>query len=64
MKYNIGNTFVDPTLCRFRDTKIVYNKEKIAYHVREAGYLADQAKIKRTNLNKKRYNNVHNIVIF
>ena len=33
MKYYIGNTFVDPTYYRFRYTKIVYNKEKIAYHV-------------------------------
>ena len=49
----IGNTFVDPTHCDFRYTKIIYNKEKIAYHVWEAGYLADQANIKRTNHQKK-----------
>ena len=44
---HIGNIFVDPTHC-FTYTKIVYNKEKIAYHVWEAGYLADQENIKQT----------------
>ena len=53
MKYYIGNTFVDPTHSRFRYTKIAYNKEKIAYHVSGAGYLADQANIKRTNQKKE-----------
>ena len=49
MKYYIGNTFVDPTHCRFRYTKILYKKEKIACHVR---HLADQAKY-QTNKPKK-----------
>ena len=35
-----------------------------AYHVWEAGYLADQANIKRTNQKKKRYNNFYNEAIF
>ena len=43
-------------------------KKKIAYYVWEAGYLADQENIKRTNQKKKRkkkrYNNVYNIAIF
>ena len=32
-KYYVANTFVDPTHCCFRYTKIIYNKEKIAYHI-------------------------------
>ena len=40
-KYYLVNTFVDPTHSCFRYTKIIYNKEKIIYHKREAGYLAD-----------------------
>ena len=38
----IGNTFIDPTHFGFRYTKIIYNKEKIAYHIWETGYLADK----------------------
>ena len=37
----IGNTFVGPTHCCFRYTKIIYNKEIIACHIWEAGHLAD-----------------------
>ena len=33
MKYYLFNAFVDPTHCYFRYTKIVYNKEKIVYHI-------------------------------
>ena len=49
MKYYIGNTFVDPTACCFRYTKIIKNIEKIAYHIWEAGYLADSANIQQKN---------------
>ena len=51
-------------LCDFvvRDIKIAV---KIAYHVWEAGYLADQANIKWTyQKKKKRYNNVYNTAMF
>ena len=41
MKYYLVNTFVNPTHSCFRYTKIMYNKQKIAYHLSEAGYLAD-----------------------
>ena len=51
MKHYIGNTFVDPTHCRFRYTKILYKKEKIAYHVR---HLADQAKYQTSKPKKKK----------
>ena len=40
-KYWIDNTFVNPTHCFFRYTKIIYNKEKIARHIWEAEYVAD-----------------------
>ena len=67
MKHYIGNTFVDPTHCRFRYTKILYKKEKIAYHVR---HLADQAKYqtskpkkKKKKERKKRHKNAYNIAI-
>ena len=63
MKYYISNTFLDPTHSRSRYAKIVYNKEQIAYHVWDPGYLADQENIKRTN-QKKKYNNFYNIAIF
>ena len=53
VKYYIGNTFIDPTHCRFRYTKIVYNKEQITYHVREAVYLADQANIEQIKQKKE-----------
>ena len=39
-KYYIGDTFVDPTHCCFWYTRIIYNKEKIAY-IWEGGYLVD-----------------------
>ena len=32
-KQYLVNTFVDPTHCCFRYTKIMYNKEEIAYHI-------------------------------
>ena len=40
-KYYLVNTFVDPTHSCFRYTRIIYNKEKIVYHIREAEYLGD-----------------------
>ena len=40
-KYYLVNTFVDPTYSCFRYTKTIYNREKIVYHMWEAGYLAD-----------------------
>ena len=40
-KYYLLNTFVDSTHSCFRYTKIIYNKNKIVYHIWEAGYLAD-----------------------
>ena len=33
MKYYVVNTFVYPTHCCFRYTNIIYNKEKITYHI-------------------------------
>ena len=66
MKCYIGKTFVDPTHCRFRYMKAVYNKEKITYHVWEARYLADQANVIRTNQKNTGViaNNVYNVAIF
>ena len=58
----VRNTLVDPTHC-FRYTEIVHNKEKIAYHVWEAGYLADQANIKQANQKKREQFCVYNILI-
>ena len=40
-KYYLVKTFVDSTHSCFRYTKIIYNKNKIIYHIWEAGYLAD-----------------------
>ena len=48
-----------------REQYITKQKEKITYHLRGAGYLADQANIKQTKpKKKKRYNNVHIIAIY
>ena len=41
MNYYLVNTFVDLTHSYFRYTKTIYNKEKIVYHIWEAGYLAN-----------------------
>ena len=51
-KYYTGITFVDPTYCCLRYTKMIYNKENIAYHIWEAGYLADKANIQWRNQKK------------
>ena len=32
-KYYVVNTLVDPIHCCFKYIKIIYNKEKIAYHI-------------------------------
>ena len=39
--YYLVNTFVDPTHSCFRYSRIIYNKEKIVYHIREAEHLGD-----------------------
>ena len=52
MKYYVGNTLYILHDNRFRYTKI--EKTKIACHVLEAGYLVDQADIKRKNKRKNR----------
>ena len=46
MKYYLFKTFVDPTHCCFRCTKIVYNKEKIVYHISEVGYCTPKNSLK------------------
>ena len=59
----MSNTFLDPTQCSFRYINIVYNKEQIAYHIWDLGYLSWSSKY-QTSKPKKRYNNVYDIAIF
>ena len=49
MKYYLFKTFVDPTHCCFRCTKIVYNKEKIVCHISEVGYCTPENSLKHWN---------------
>ena len=41
IRYYISNLYVDTTNSYIRYTKIISNNENIAYHICEAGYLAE-----------------------